>query len=83
MSMVKTHPRAQIILSRRTSDKLGIRPGTAVSIKPVDDHVENTALPIDPIEFPTGIFKDLSVLMAEESVKQRQRKDKIDDTNSL
>ena len=83
MSVVKTHPKGQIILPKKIRDKLGIKQGTVVSVKLVDDHAEIRPLPNDPIEFLTGILKDHPGSLAKELVEERKRDDKIDETNSL
>ena len=77
------YPKGQIILPKKIRDKLGIKPGTVVSVKLVDDHAEIRPLPNDPIEFLTGILKDHPGSMAKELVEERKRDDKIDETNSL
>lgn len=56
MAIVKTHGKGQIIMPKDIRDKLGIKPGTNISIALVDDHVEIRPLPDDPIEFLTGFF---------------------------
>ena len=83
MMTVKTHAKGQIIMPKEIRDKLGIKPGTALSVKLVDDHVEIRPLPDDAIEFLTGIFKDYPRSMAGELAKERKKDDKIDETNSL
>jgi AbrB family looped-hinge helix DNA binding protein len=83
MPIVKTHAKGQIIMPKDIRDKLGIKPGTAVSINVVDDHVEIRPLPDDPIEFLTGILKDHPRSMAEQLLEERKRDDKIDEKNSL
>jgi AbrB family looped-hinge helix DNA binding protein len=83
MPIIKTHAKGQIIMPKDIRDKLGIKPGTAVSINVVDDHVEIRPLPDDPIEFLTGIFKDHPRSMAEQLLEERKRDDKIDEKNSL
>ena len=83
MAIVKTHPKGQIIMPKEIRDKLGIKPGTALAVKLVDDHVEIRPLPDDPIEFLTGIFKDHPRSMARELLEERKKDDKTDETNSL
>jgi AbrB family looped-hinge helix DNA binding protein len=83
MAVVKTHPKGQIILPKQIRDKLGIKAGTRVSVKLVDDHAEIRALPDDPIEFLTGIFKDQPHSMSKELLEERRRDDKVDETNGL
>lgn len=51
MAIVKTHTKGQIIMPKRIRDKLGIKPGKALSVELVNDHVEIRPLPDDPIEF--------------------------------
>ncbi len=83
MAIVKTHPKGQISMPKEIRDKLGIKPGTALSVKLVDDHVEIRPLPDDPIEFLTGIFKDHPRSMARELLEERKKDDQTDETNSL
>ena len=83
MPVVKTHAKGQIIMPKDVRDKLGIRPGTFLSVTLVDDHVEIRPLPDDPIEFLTGIFKDHPRSMAGELLEERKKDNKIDETNSL
>ncbi len=83
MAIVKTHPKGQIIMPKEIRDKLRMKPGTALSVKLVDDHVEIRPLPDDPIEFLTGIFKDHPRSMARELLEERKKDDQTDETNSL
>jgi AbrB family looped-hinge helix DNA binding protein len=83
MPVVKTHAKGQIIMPKDVRDKLGIKPGTSLSVTLVDDHVEIRPLPDDPIEFLTGIFKDYPRSMAGELLEERKKDNKIDETNSL
>ncbi len=83
MVIVKTHAKGQIIMPKEIRKKLGIKPGTALAVKIVDDHLEIRPLPDDPIEFLTGIFKDHSRSMAEELLKERRKDDKVDEANPL
>jgi AbrB family looped-hinge helix DNA binding protein len=83
MPIVKTHAKGQIIMPKEIRDKLGIKPGKALSVKLVEDHVEIQPLPDDPIEFLTGIFKDHPRSMSDELVKERKEDDDIDEANSL
>jgi AbrB family looped-hinge helix DNA binding protein len=83
MAIVKTHGKGQIIMPKEIRDKLGIKPGKALSVKLVDDHVEIQPLPDDPIEFLTGIFKDHPRSMSRDLLKERKEDDDIDETDSL
>ena len=81
MPVVKTHTKGQIIMPKEIRDKLGIKPGTVVSVSVVDDHVEIRPLPDDPIEFLTGIFKDHPRSLAKELLEERKRDNDTDENN--
>lgn len=83
MAIVKTHAKGQIIIPKDIRDKIGIKPGTAVSLNLVEDHLEIRPLPDDPIEFLTGIFKDHPQSMAEQLLEERKKDNKTDEKNSL
>ena len=83
MPIVKTHAKGQIIMPKEIRDKLGIKPGKALSIKLVDDHIEVKPLPDDPIEFLTGIFADQPASMATELLKERKKDDESDEADPL
>jgi AbrB family looped-hinge helix DNA binding protein len=83
MAIVKTHGKGQIIMPKGIRDKLGIKPGTTVSVDLVDDHVEIRPLPDDPIEFLTGFFKDHHGSLAQELLEERKKDDRTDETNSF
>jgi AbrB family looped-hinge helix DNA binding protein len=83
MAIVKTHPKGQIIIPKEMRDELGIRPGTRISVKIVEDHIEMRPLPDDPIEYLTGCFEGESGSMAAELLEERKRDDEIDEANSL
>ena len=83
MAIAKIHAKGQIVIPKEIRDKLGIRPGRAVSIKLVNNHAEIRPLPDDPVEFLTGIFKDHRGSMADELLEERKKDDEIDETNPL
>ena len=83
MAVVKTYAKGQIIIPKEIRDSLGIKPGTNLSVKLVKDHVEIRALPDDPIEYLTGIFRDHPKSMADELLKERKQDDQIDEKNSV
>lgn len=83
MAMVKTYTKGQIVIPKEIRDKLGIKPGKMLSVKLVNNHVEITPLPDDPIEFLTGIFKDHPVSMSDELLEERKTDDQIDERNTL
>ena len=83
MAVVKTYAKGQIIIPKEIRDSLGIKPGTKLSVKLVENHVEIRALPDDPIEYLTGIFKDHPKSMADELLKERKQDDQIDEKSSV
>jgi AbrB family looped-hinge helix DNA binding protein len=83
MPIVKTHAKGQIIVPKEIRDKLGIKPGKALSLKLVGDHVEVKPLPDDPIEFLTGIFADHPTSMAAELLKERKKDNETDEADSV
>ena len=83
MPILKTHAKGQIIMPKEIRDKLGIKPGTAVSVKLVDDHAEIKPLPDDPIEFLTGIFKEQRRSLAKELLEERKRDNQTDEKNLI
>ena len=83
MAIVKTHAKGQIIIPKIIRDKLGIKPGSSLSVKLVGDHAEIRPLPDDPIEFLTGVFVDYPGSMSSELLEERRNDDKIDEKDSL
>jgi AbrB family looped-hinge helix DNA binding protein len=83
MAVVKTHAKGQIIVPKHIRDELGIKPGTSVSIRLVEDHAELRALPDDPIEYLTGILKDQPGSLSADLLQDRKRVDEIDEANSF
>lgn len=75
MAVVKTYPKGQVIIPKEIREKLGIKPGKALSLELVDDHIEIRPLPDDPIDFLTGIFADQPGSMASELLEERRRDD--------
>jgi len=83
MTVVKTHPKGQIVIPKEIRNKLGIKPGKSLSITLVKDHAEIRPLPDDPIEFLTGIFRDHPTSLAEELLKERKEDTEIDEKHHL
>jgi AbrB family looped-hinge helix DNA binding protein len=83
MPIVKIHAKGQIVLPKEIRDKLGVKPGAALSIKLVDNHAEITPLPDDPIEFLTGILKEYPRSLAKELLEERRRDKDRDEKNRL
>jgi len=83
MAVVKTYSKGQIIIPKDLRTRLGITPGKKISVKLVDDHIEIRPLPDDPIEYLTGIFKDVPASMSAELLKERKSDDRIDEAHRL
>jgi len=83
MPIVKTHGKGQIVMPKDIRDKLGIKPGSMLSVEYVNDHVEIRPLPDDPIEFLTGIFETHPTSLAAELLEERRKDDQIDEADSL
>jgi AbrB family looped-hinge helix DNA binding protein len=83
MALVKTHGKGQIVMPKEIRDKLGIKPGSILSVKLVEDHIEIRPLPDDPIESLTGIFKEYHGSMAKELLDERKRDDAVDEKDPI
>ena len=84
MTVVKMHPKGQIVIPKEIRNKLGgVKPGKALSITFVKDHAEIRLLPDDPIEFLTGFFEGHPVSLSEELLKERKQDNITDENNSL
>jgi AbrB family looped-hinge helix DNA binding protein len=83
MAIVKTHAKGQIIVPKEIRDKLGIKPGSSVSIRLVKDHAEIRPLPDDPIEFLTGVFSDHPGSLAADLLEERKKDNEVDEANSV
>ena len=75
MVEVKTYAKGQIVIPKKMRDQLGMKPGSMVSLRIMDDHLEIRPLPDDPIKFLTGIFKDVSVSMTTQLLNERKKDD--------
>ena len=58
MSIVTTSIKGQVVIPKREREKLGIKPGSKVMVKTVQDHIEIHPLPEDPVEYFCGIFQE-------------------------
>ncbi|MDD5206287.1 MAG: AbrB/MazE/SpoVT family DNA-binding domain-containing protein [Desulfobacterales bacterium] len=83
MAIVKTYPKGQVIIPKEIRERLGIKPGKALSLDLVDDHIEIRPLPDDPIEFLTGIFADQPGSMASELLEERMKDNERDEADSI
>jgi len=57
MSIVTTSAKCQVVIPKKEREKVGIKPGTKVIAKAVDDYIEIRPLPENPVESYCGIFK--------------------------
>jgi AbrB family looped-hinge helix DNA binding protein len=79
MAVDKTYPKGQVIIPKEIREKLWIKPGKALSLELVDDHIEIKPLPDDPIEFLTGIFADQPGSMASDLLEERRKDSERED----
>ena len=79
MSIVTTSAKGQVVIPKKEREKVGIKPGTRVIAKAVDDHIEIRPLPENPVEHFHGLFKkgpSLTKALLDERRKERQREEK-------
>jgi AbrB family looped-hinge helix DNA binding protein len=50
MSIVTTSAKCQVVIPKKEREKVGIKPGTKVIAKAVEDHIEIRPLPENPVE---------------------------------
>ncbi len=62
MPIVTTSAKGQVVIPKKEREKVGIKPGTKVIAKAVEDHIEIKPLPENPVESYCGIFKKGSSL---------------------
>lgn len=81
MSIVTTSTKGQVVIPKEEREKIGLKPGTKVMVKAVDDHVEIYPLPEDPIEYFCGIFKEgpslTEALLKDRKEELRREEEKI------
>jgi AbrB family looped-hinge helix DNA binding protein len=83
MAIVKTYPKGQVVIPKEIRERLGIKPGKALSLDLVDDHIEIRPLPDDPIEFLTGMFAEQPGSMASELLEERMKDNERDEADSI
>jgi AbrB family looped-hinge helix DNA binding protein len=79
MTAVRTSAKGQVVIPKTTREKLGIKPGSRVTVEVVNDHVEIRPLPDDPIEYFHGILRDgpsLTKALLRERKKELRREEK-------
>ena len=82
MPIVKTSTKGQIVIPKEIREKLGILPGKKVLLQVVGQHAEVTPLPDDPIKAMRGMLKG-GQSMADELLSEREKDDKIDESDSF
>ncbi len=79
MSIVTTSAKGQVVIPKKEREKVGIKPGTRVIAKAVDDHIEIRPLPGNPVESYCGIFEkgsSLTKALSKERKKDLDREEK-------
>jgi len=79
MSIVTTSAKGQVVIPKKEREKVGIKPGTKVIARTVEDHIEIKPLPEDPVESYCGIFKkgsSLTKALLKERKKDFDREEK-------
>jgi AbrB family looped-hinge helix DNA binding protein len=79
MAILTTSAKGQVVIPKKERDKVGIKPGTKVIAKAVDDHIEIRPLPDNPVESYCGIFKkgsSLTKALLRERRKELAREEK-------
>lgn len=79
MTIVTTSAKGQVVIPKKERDKVGIKPGTKVIAKAVEDHIEIRPLPENPVESHCGVFKKGSSLtraLLKERKKELAREEK-------
>jgi len=81
MSIVTTSAKGQVVIPKKEREKVGIKPGTRVIAKAVDDHIEIRPLPENPADSFCGVYKkgpSLTKALLRERKKdfRRERKDR-------
>lgn len=79
MPIVITSAKGQVVIPKKERAKVGIKPGTKVIAKAVDDHIEIRPLPENPVESYCGIFNkgsSLTKALLKERKKDLDREEK-------
>ena len=79
MSIVTTSAKGQVVIPKKEREKVGMKPGTKVIAKAVEDHIEIRLLPENPVESYCGIFKkgsSLTKALLKERKKDFDREEK-------
>ena len=71
MPIVTASVKGQVVIPKEEREKLGLKPGSKVMVKAVQDHIEIYPLPEDPVEYFCGIFQEGSSL-TDALVKERK-----------
>ena len=72
MALVKASTKGQVVLPKKEREKVGIKPGSKLLVKAVDDHIEIYPLPDDPVHHLYGIFEQHPESLTEALLQDRQ-----------
>lgn len=79
MSILTTSPKGQVVIPKKEREKLGIKPGSKVSVETVNDHIEIRPLPDNPIEYLCGIFKDHPASLTKSLLNNRREEVQLEE----
>ena len=82
MSIIKTSSKGQIVIPKDIRKKIGITPGKKVLLQIVDQHVEITPVPDDPIKALRGALKG-GPSLAENLLSERKKDNEIDEKSNF
>ena len=74
MPIVTASVKGQVVIPKKEREKVGLRSGSKVMVKAVQDHIEIYPLPEDPVEYFCGIFGEGSSLT---KALSRERKEEM------
>jgi AbrB family looped-hinge helix DNA binding protein len=72
MALVRASQKGQVVLPKKEREKVGIKPGSRVLVKAVDDHIEIHPLPDNPVAYLYGIFEQHPESLTDALLKDRK-----------
>ena len=82
MAIAKVSSKGQVVIPNEIRKKLGITPGKRLLFRVVEDHVEITPLPDDPISTIRGALKG-GASLAKELLAERNNDNNIDEEHPI